>query len=96
MDGITVSGASEAVRGSEITADIRLKTDDARPAYVVHVDIVSPSGKCPFHFQRNLDMRSGAAKLKFPLALNDETGGWKIIVTEPLTGDSAQRSVVVR
>ena len=96
MDGITVSGASEAVRGSEITADIRLKTDDVRPAYVVHVDIVSPSGKCPFHFQRNLDMRSGVAKLKFPLALNDETGEWKITVTEPLTGVSVQRSVVVR
>ena len=96
MDGITVSGASEAVRGSEITADIRLKTDDARPAYVVHVDIVSPSGKCPFHFQRNLDMRSGAAKLKFPLALNDETGEWKIIVTEPLTGVCAQKPVTVR
>jgi hypothetical protein len=41
-------------------------------------------------------MRSGAAKLKFPLALNDETGGWKITVTEPLTGVCAQKPVTVR
>lgn len=94
--GIGIDCPSEAVRGGEIAVDMRLETKDARPAYVVHVDIVPPSGKCPFHFQRNLATRDGAAKLTFPLALNDEAGVWKVRVTEPLTGVAAERTIAVR
>ena len=96
LTGVKISGPAEAARGEAIVQDLRLETKDARPAYVVHVDIVPPSGKCPFHFQRNLATKDGAAKLTFPLALNDETGLWKIRVTEPLTGVVAERTVAVR
>ena len=36
------------------------------------------------------------AKLAFPLALNDETGVWKVRVTEPLTGVAAERTIAVK
>ena len=96
IGGIAIEGSAKAARGGEVVMDMRLETKDARPAYAVHVDVVPPSGKCPFHFQRNLALKDGAAKLTFPLALNDETGVWTVRVTEPLTGVAAERRVEVR
>ena len=104
ISGIGIAFPSEAVRGGTMEASFAIKqsnnlnnrTIEQWPAYVLHVDIVPPSGKSPFHFQRNLATKDGTAKLAFPLALNDETGVWKVRVTEPLTGVAAERKIVVK
>ena len=103
IDGIAVSGLPRgflgiggASRGSTVSVDFQIKSADVTPAYVLHVDMVPPSGNCPVHFQRNLATKGGKAHLDFPLALNDETGEWKIRVSEPLTGISAEQSFVVK
>ena len=89
-------GIGGASRGSTVSVDFQIKSADVTPAYVLHVDIVPPSGKCPVHFQRNLATKGGKAHLDFPLALNDETGEWKVRVSEPLTGVSAEQSFAVK
>ena len=99
IDGISIAGlpAGDGVkRGETISADLQVESADLSPAYVLHVDVVPPSGECPVHFQRNLATKGGRARLEFPLALNDEVGEWTLHVGEPLTGASARRAFAVR
>ena len=90
IEGIDVACESKA---GMLSADFAIRSDDVSPAYVLHVDVIPPSGECPVHFQRNLATKAGRAHLDFPLALNDETGAWTIRVVEPLTGVSAKRTL---
>ena len=98
IDGIGVFGLPEegVRRGSAVSADLQIKSSDLSPAYVLHVDVVPPSGECPAHFQRNFATKGGKAHLDFPIALNDETGAWTLRVSEPLTGVSAERTFKVK
>ncbi len=45
---------------------------------------------------RRKSASTGRARLVFPVALNDEAGDWKVRVTEPLTGVTAERALSVR
>ena len=45
---------------------------------------------------RNLMTQDGKAHLDFATALNDEKGVWKLRVTEPLTGVTAEKAFEVR
>ena len=98
IDGIVVAGlpADGVKRGSAVSADMQIKSSDLSPAYVLHVDVVPPSGECPAHFQRNFATKGGRAHLDFPIALNDETGAWTLRVSEPLTGVSAELAFRVK
>ena len=103
IDGIGIAGLPKGIwkfggvkRGSTVSADLQIKSADLSPAYVLHVDVVPPSGKCPTHFQRNFATKGGKARLDFPLALNDETGVWTLCVSEPLTGVSAEQTFAVK
>ena len=99
IDGISIAGlpAGDGVkRGETISVDLQVESADVSPAYVLHVDVVPPSGECPVHFQRNLATKRGKARLEFPLALNDEVGEWTLHVSEPLTVVSARRTFAVR
>ena len=103
IDGIGIAGLPKTVwmfggakRGATLSVDLQILSADVSPAYVLHVDVIPPSGKCPAHFQRNLATKAGKAHFGFPLALNDETGVWKVRVSEPLTGVEAEQTFTVR
>ena len=55
-----------------------------------------PSGTVRIHFKRNLLTEGGRAHLDFPVALNDEPGQWKVVVSEPLTGVRAEKSFALK
>ena len=101
VEGIDVAAPADVVRGGDLVADFAVRTSEGAaaaetPAYVLHVEVVPPSGKVRFHFKRNLMTQGGRAHLVFPLAFNDEPGEWKLRVTEPLTGVTAERTLFVR
>lgn len=100
IDGIEVTGLprwlSSVRRGETLALNLRIISRDVTPRYVLHVEFVPPSGKCPFHFKRNVATAEGKASLRFPLALNDETGKWTLRVIEPLTGVFAERTFTVK
>ena len=103
IDGIGIAGLPKSVwrfggakRGTTLSVDLQIRSADVTPAYVLHVDLVSPTGQCPPHFQRNLATKGGKAHMDFPLALNDETGVWTLRVSEPLTGVAAEQTFTVK
>ena len=96
--GVSNLPAKVAV-GTDLSLDFSIQTSQASPNlpnFVVHVDVVPPSGKTRFHFKRNLLTKDGRAHLDFAMALNDEKGMWTLRVTEPLTGVSVEKSFEVR
>lgn len=100
VEGVGLAVPPAATRGSDLVAELAVRASDGRgaaaPAYVLHVEVVPPSGKARFHFRRNLLTQGGTARLAFALALDDEPGTWKVRVTEPLTGVTAEKAVQVR
>ena len=63
--------------------------------HVYNVKFVSPSGKCDFHFRRNVTAPQGRAALVFPMALNDERGVWRIVAEDALSGVTAEVAVAI-
>jgi hypothetical protein len=98
VDAVAVRGTpAEAERGGVLKLDFEILSKDVSPRFMLHVEIVPPGEKeARFHFRRNLETAGGKASLEFPLALNDPAGRWKIRVTEPLTGISADGSFVLK
>lgn len=100
IDAIGIAGLprllSCARRGETLSLDFKVISRDVAPRYVLHVEFIPPSGKRPFHFRRNVATANGKASVRFPIALNDETGKWTLRVTEPLTGISSERNFTVK
>ena len=99
VEGVGLAAPATVARGTDLMAELAVRTATAVreiPAYVLHVEVVPPSGKARFHFRRNLLTQGGTARLAFALALDDEPGTWKVRVTEPLTGATAEKAVQVR
>ena len=98
---IGISGLPETVTaGVDLSLDFNVQTSQTSPNlpnFVAHVEFVSPSGEAPRpHMTRNLMTQNGKAHLDFATALNDEKGVWKLRVTEPLTGVTAEKTFEVR
>lgn len=103
IEAIAVTGLPKTVsRGTDLSLDFSIKAPASQlstlnfPSYVLHVEVIPPSGKPRFHFKRNLMTRDGKAHLDFATAFNDEPGTWKIHVREPLTGVSEECSFDLR
>ena len=92
VEGIGIAAPAAVARGGDLRAELSVQSADVSPAYVLHVEVIPPSGKARFHFQRNLLTASGRARLDFALALNDEPGTWTLRVTEPLTGVRVEKA----
>ncbi|MBQ3099130.1 MAG: hypothetical protein IJC66_13335, partial [Kiritimatiellae bacterium] len=94
---LRVEGVPETVkRGDELKLSIVLDAAGVAPDTVFNVRFVSPSGECRFHMQRNVDAPKGMAKVVFPMAYNDAVGKWTVVVTEAMTGMSAEHRFDVR
>ena len=89
--GLAIAAPASVARGEDLRVDVKIMSADVSPAYVLHAEVVPPAGRARFHFARNLSTREGGANLDFALALNDEPGVWKLRVTEPLTGVTAEK-----
>jgi hypothetical protein len=63
--------------------------------HVYNVKFISPSGKCDFHFRRNVTAPQGRATLEFPMALNDERGVWRIVAEDALSACAAEVTVTL-
>ena len=101
VTGIEISGLPEAVAaGVDLSLDFNIQTSQTSPNlpnFVAHIEFVSPSGEAPRpHMTRNILTRDGKAHLDFATALNDEKGAWKLRVTEPLTGVTAEKAFEVK
>ena len=104
--GLSVSGLPSVVtRGTDLALDFEVRemknsTVDLElppsPSYVIHVEVVPPSGKARFHMKRNLLTKDGKSHLDFPMALNDVPGMWTLRVTEPLTGVTVEKAFEIK
>ena len=87
-----LSVPSRVRRGEVLTLDVSVAAPGRR---VFHVEFVPPKGECRFFMKRNLSASDGKAVLRYPVAFNEETGVWKLSVTDVLTGEKARTDVMV-
>lgn len=96
IDGIGIASPEVIFRGKDLVAELTVVSADLTPEYVLHAELIPPSGKVRFHFKRNLMTKSGKTSLVFPIALNDEVGRWTLRVVEPLTGVVSEKALEVQ
>ena len=77
-------------RGGEAVLQARVLADAPRLAeHRLHVDVLGPDGKPRRGYPDLLVCRDGRATLRLPIALSDEPGEWKVVVTDAISNRSA-------
>ncbi len=77
-------------------AEFSIRVDPAEAPGVIHVEVTDPSGRPILHYSGNiLAAARGAAVKLLPLALNDQSGIWKIRATDVLSGQTATAELKV-
>ena len=74
---------------------------DALPAgrvgtHVFHVEVRDPKDRASFIHSFNVTAKSGYASGTLNFAQSDEVGTWKLIVTDVVTGKSAETTVELK
>jgi len=63
--------------------------------HILHLSLTDPQGRKLRHYSRNVACRGGEAAGELHLALNDELGVYRLIVTDAATGVSGQAAIHV-
>jgi hypothetical protein len=97
-----VRGLSLSLEGGRSPGDLvryeaKVKAGRARPVrHVLKLEVLGPDGAKRSLYSRNIETRGGVARSQFRMALNDEPGKWRIMVTDVFSGESAEKSWTVR
>ena len=90
VKGLAVEGGRAVKRGGEAVLQARVLADAPRLAeHRLHVDVLGPDGKPRRGYPDLLVCRDGRATLRLPIALSDEPGEWKVVVTDAISNRSA-------
>jgi hypothetical protein len=88
-----ITGPAQARLGDN--AEFRIRADPSEAPGVIHVDIIDPAGWPVLHYSGNLLAARGEAVKLLPLAVNDQSGIWKIRATDVLSGQTATAELKV-
>ena len=88
-----ITGPAQARLGEN--AEFRIRADPSGAPGVFHVEIIDPAGWPVLHYSGNILADHGEAMQLLPLAFNDQSGTWKIRVTDGLSGQTATAELKV-
>ncbi len=85
------------LRGKLLHGEIRLQTEGKSPGrHIINLVVVNPHAQEISYLSRNLDCTGGSCLFHLPLALNEQTGVWKIKARDVASGASAEASFTVK
>jgi hypothetical protein len=97
IEAVAVEAAGAARPGEVVDYECRVKASEGAPGlHVLRVEVFGPDNVPHPEYGRNLLARDGAGKGEVPLALNEKKGNWRIIVTDVVSGQSAERVLDVQ
>jgi hypothetical protein len=95
IDGVELQATARSKPGDEVTINVRVA--GARPLRsVAKIEVTDAAGRKIAHYGGNRDIVDGAGSFSFRTALNDPPGVWRILVTEVISGESANAEVTIR
>lgn len=96
IDGVRVTALKQAANlpnqatGPGLACTVTVQTSIKQPGrHWVEVRVVGPDAKIRREYCRNVMTMGGTATTIIPLALNDESGTWKVIAREVISGKTA-------
>lgn len=95
IGGVMLSSVLRPPQGhAGVTITVVSSDGKVAPAdHVVRIEVSDPSGKLREEYGKNFLVRKGETKYFFPLALDEPRKGWKIKVTEIISGKTATKSL---
>ncbi|MDX2032183.1 MAG: beta-galactosidase [Blastocatellia bacterium] len=93
--GIAVQAPAAARRGEEVTIGFRVNGAKNLRS-VARVVVTDASGREASIYGGNRDIVNGAGEIRFRTALNDPPGGWRVTVTEAVSGEQAQAEIRIQ
>ena len=96
VKGLALDGPPSVKRGEEAALSARVLADAPRLAeHRLHVRVLGPDGKPRRGYPDLLVCRDGRAALRLPIALSDDPGEWKVVVTDAISNRSASARFTV-
>ncbi|MFH2068701.1 MAG: sugar-binding protein [Candidatus Omnitrophota bacterium] len=94
VTGIAVNVPERVQAGTDLSADIRLKTSTGKAGHhIFHVEVLPPEGEARWFMKRNIVAPEGNTVFKFRMAENDPEGNWTLRITDVMTGTTATKEV---
>ena len=93
IESISAAPPETTAAGRRVAVKVSLSKDGQGPfcRHVARVDVFSPSGKHMRRYSGNAELADGAGAWSFRTALNDQTGRWKVRVSEVVSGVVSER-----
>lgn len=96
LKGIKLDG-SRARLGESVDLTCKLDTGGAPPVrHVIRFEVRDAAGRERPEYATRVRTDTGSATWRFPLALNDPLGDWKVTATEVISGKSASSTLLVK
>jgi hypothetical protein len=97
VQGLTLSMSGGRKPGERARYQVKVKAGGVRPVrHVIKVEVTGPDGKKRPLYSGNIDARAGVGAGGFTLALNDQKGRWRIVLTDVFSGAMVEKSWTVR
>ena len=95
VTGLEAKSSGAVTAGAEVAIDFQVNgSPDLRS--VARVEVFDPAGKRAPYYSGNEDIQNGKGRTRFPIALNDPKGEWRVVITEAISGKRAVVPITVR
>ncbi|MBI4244047.1 MAG: beta-galactosidase, partial [Planctomycetes bacterium] len=93
IEGVVVKPDESAVEpGEKFHFQIIIQPSEGKKTgkHVVHIEVFDPDGQTRRYYGKNLILEKGQGLYYIPLALNEQKGTWKVVVTEIVSGQKRE------
>jgi len=95
VQALDLSVPASAKVGQDVPVAAQLRTSGAPGLHVFRLEVFNPAGDRVRHYSRNLDAPNGKVTATVPLAINDATGTWSIVLRDVISGVLSEGRVEV-
>ena len=97
VEGVSLKVSGGGKPGEAVSYEVAVKAGRARPVrHVLKVEVFGPDSEKRPLYSGNVEAKAGRGRGEFRLALNDERGEWRMVVTEVFSGEVAEKKWRVR
>ncbi len=96
LPGPTIMAPADAALGELVPVRLGLDRPSPMQAQFVQVTVLDPAGQPAPLLSETVRVPPQGSVWNWPIAINDRPGGWQVLVTDALTGRTAQATVLVR
>jgi hypothetical protein len=83
VEGLSLRKPDRVARGGELRLAVQVQTDGKQPSdHILRIEVTDPLGKTAEYWTKNVIASAGRWEVRWPVALNETTGKWRVSVLD--------------